>query len=90
MNAKLAFGWDVIKAIPRNPELIPMFAKLAINRVIISLWCLLVGVPVGDMRREAELRKQAGMIPVDPAAIPKITAWLIIRDLVAAAVWRRG
>jgi hypothetical protein len=87
-RTKLAFCLDVIRAIPGHPKLIPMLAKLAISRAVMAVWCLLAGVTIGDLRHEVELRKQAGVFPADPAAIPKVTAQMVIRDLVEAAVWR--
>jgi hypothetical protein len=87
-RAKLAFCLDVIGTIPRHPKLMPMLAKLAISRVVLAVWCLLAGVTIGDLRHEVESRKQAGMFPADPAAIPKVTTPMIIRDLVEAVVWR--
>jgi hypothetical protein len=58
LRERLAFGWDVIRVIPRDPELIPMLAKLAATRVALIVGCWWTGIKFDDLRRELQRRKR--------------------------------
>jgi hypothetical protein len=59
---RLAFGWDVIRAIPRDPGLIPMRAKMAVTRVALIVGCWWTGIRVDDLRREVHRRKRLQLL----------------------------
>jgi hypothetical protein len=62
LRARLAFTWEVIRAIPRDPELIPMMAKLAIVRAYLHLGCWWAGTTFDDLRREMHRRKRLKLL----------------------------
>jgi hypothetical protein len=55
---RLAFGWDVIRLIPRDPELIPMLAKLAATRMALVVGCWWTGTTFDELRQELQRRKR--------------------------------
>ena len=62
LRERLAFMWDAIRAIPRDPELIPMLAKLAATRVALIAGCWWTGIRFDDLRREMHRRKRLQLL----------------------------
>ena len=62
LRARLAFTWDAIRAIPRDPQLVPMLAKLAVTRVALIAGCWWTGISFDDLRRELHRRKRLQLL----------------------------
>ena len=61
-RTKLAFCLDVICAISRHPQLIPMLAKLAVTRVALIVCRWWTGTTFDDLRREMHRRKRIQLL----------------------------
>jgi hypothetical protein len=62
LRARLAFTWDVIRTIPRHPQLIPMMAVLAVTHTFIVVGCWWTGRTVDDLRRELQRRERLRLL----------------------------
>jgi hypothetical protein len=70
LRGRLAFGWDVIRAIPRDPELIPMLAAPAVTRVALIVGCWWTGMTFHELRQEMRRRKRLQALIVGGASPP--------------------
>jgi hypothetical protein len=70
LRGRLAFGWRVVRCIPRDPELIPMLAKLAATRVALIVGCWWTGIKFDDLRRELQRRKRLQLLIGGDASPP--------------------
>jgi hypothetical protein len=65
---RLALAWLAIRAIPRDPQLVPMLAKLAATRVALIVGCWWTGTTFDELRQELQRRKRLQiLIGCDPS-----------------------
>jgi hypothetical protein len=62
LRARLACTWDVIRVIPRHPQLIPMMAFQIATHVFIVVGCWWTGRKIDDLRREVHRRERLQLL----------------------------
>jgi hypothetical protein len=62
LRERLALGWEVIRMIPRDPQLIPMLAMLAATRAALIVGCWWTGISFDELRRELHQRRRLQLL----------------------------
>jgi hypothetical protein len=62
LRRRLAFGWRVARAIPRDPSLVPLLLRLAVSRVALVVGCWLAGTTLDAVWQELQHRKRLQLL----------------------------